>query len=150
MSLINLTNENFDAEAVKSDKPVLIDFWAPWCAPCRALGPTIEELARECTDYKICKVNVDEQPEVCTPLHGAQHTLYSYNGKRHRNGYRRRRTQQGIPAGNASKRINPSLQAAAKKLLRLLFTLSFSACGSFPNFTASKYQVDKFSPDTYN
>ena len=64
MSLINLTNENFDAEAVKSDKPVLIDFWAPWCAPCRALGPTIEELARECTDYKICQVNVDEQPEL--------------------------------------------------------------------------------------
>ena len=64
MSLINLTNENFDVEAVKSDKPVLIDFWAPWCAPCRALGPTIEELARECTDYKICKVNVDEQPEL--------------------------------------------------------------------------------------
>lgn len=64
MSLINLTNENFDVEAVKSDKPVLIDFWAPWCAPCRALGPTIEELARECADYKICKVNVDEQPEL--------------------------------------------------------------------------------------
>ncbi|MDD6203812.1 MAG: thioredoxin [Firmicutes bacterium] len=64
MAVINLTKENFENEAVRSEIPVLIDFWAPWCAPCRALGPTIEELGNECSDYKICKVNVDEQPEL--------------------------------------------------------------------------------------
>ena len=60
-----LTGANFDTEVMKSDKPVLIDFWATWCMPCRMVAPTIDALA---DDYagkaKICKVNVDEQPEL--------------------------------------------------------------------------------------
>ncbi len=63
MSEIHLTDENFDAEVLKSSVPVLVDFWAPWCGPCRMLSPVIEELANEYEGKaKICKVNTDENP----------------------------------------------------------------------------------------
>ena len=61
MAGIQLTLENFDTEVMQSDKPVLIDFWAAWCGPCKMLMPVIEQLAEELTDVKVCKVNVDEQ-----------------------------------------------------------------------------------------
>ncbi len=60
MAALNLTIDNFDQEVLQSDKPVLIDFWAPWCGPCQMVLPIIAELAEEVTDAKICKVNVDE------------------------------------------------------------------------------------------
>lgn len=61
MAEITLTNANFDSEVMNSDKPVLIDFWATWCGPCRMLGPVIEEIANEHPEIKVCKVNVDEE-----------------------------------------------------------------------------------------
>lgn len=64
MSALHLTKENFEAEVMNSDKPVLVDFWASWCGPCRMVLPIIEELAQELTDIKVCKVNVDEQEEL--------------------------------------------------------------------------------------
>lgn len=64
MGAITFTNENFEKEVMQSDKPVLIDFWAAWCGPCKMLSPTIEEVANEVTNAKIGKVNVDEQPEL--------------------------------------------------------------------------------------
>lgn len=64
MAALNLTIDNFDTEVLKSDKPVLIDFWAPWCGPCQMVLPIIAELAEEITDVKICKVNVDENIEL--------------------------------------------------------------------------------------
>lgn len=61
MSVVYLTSENFENEVLKSDKKVLVDFWATWCGPCQMLAPVIEELAEELTDVKICKADVDEQ-----------------------------------------------------------------------------------------
>ncbi len=66
MSAMHITMENFDQEVMKSDKPVLLDFWASWCGPCQMLAPTIEEIADERTDIKVGKVNVDEQAELAS------------------------------------------------------------------------------------
>lgn len=64
MAVIHLTKENFEQEVLQSEKPVLIDFFATWCGPCKMIGPIIEELAEEVTDKKICKVDVDAENEL--------------------------------------------------------------------------------------
>lgn len=61
---MEFTTDNFETEVVKSDKPVLVDFWAPWCGPCQIMGPVIDELSKELTTVKIGKLNVDEHPSV--------------------------------------------------------------------------------------
>ena len=67
MKEITLTSENFEAEVLKSDVPVLVDFWAPWCGPCRMMGPVIEELASESDgSYKVGKINVDDEMELAS------------------------------------------------------------------------------------
>ena len=64
MSAMNIDSKNFQNEVMNSDKPVLLDFWAPWCGPCRMVVPIVEEIALERPDIKVGKVNVDENPEL--------------------------------------------------------------------------------------
>ena len=64
MSAININKNNFQNEIMNSEKPVLLDFWAPWCAPCRMLAPVVEEIASERADIKVGKINIDEQSEL--------------------------------------------------------------------------------------
>ncbi len=66
MSVITVTKQNFQSEVLQSDKTVLIDFWAQWCGPCRMLSPVVDEIANEQTDIKVCKVNIDDEPELAT------------------------------------------------------------------------------------
>jgi thioredoxin 1 len=62
-SIIEVTDANFQAEVIESETPILVDFWAPWCAPCRAIAPLLEEIATERDDLRIVKLNVDENQE---------------------------------------------------------------------------------------
>lgn len=66
MSVLHVTAENFEEEVLKSDKTVLLDFWADWCGPCKMLMPIIEDVASEVADAKICKINVDEEPDLAS------------------------------------------------------------------------------------
>ena len=64
MSAIQVNKDNFQEVVLNSDKPVLVDFWASWCGPCRMVAPVLEEIANERSDVKVCKINVDEEPQL--------------------------------------------------------------------------------------
>lgn len=64
MSAVHINKNNFQEEVLNSEKPVLLDFWAPWCGPCRMVAPVVDEIAVERSDIKVGKVNVNDQPEL--------------------------------------------------------------------------------------
>ena len=66
MKVLHIDKDNFHKEVLNSDKPVLLDFFASWCGPCRMVGPILDEIAEEREDIKVCKVNIDEQPELAS------------------------------------------------------------------------------------
>ena len=66
MSVIHINKDNFQAEVLNSDKKVLLDFWASWCGPCRMVSPILDAIAQERDDIKVCKINVDEEPELAS------------------------------------------------------------------------------------
>jgi thioredoxin 1 len=65
--LVHVSDDNFEQEVIKSERPVLVDFWAPWCGPCRAIGPVVEDLAEVYKDrVKVAKLNIDDNPKTAT------------------------------------------------------------------------------------
>jgi len=66
MAIITLTSENFKQEVLDSEKPVLVDFWASWCGPCRMIAPIIDQIAEEHEEFKVAKVDIDAQPEIAS------------------------------------------------------------------------------------
>ena len=66
MKVLHINKDNFHKEVLNSDKPVLLDFFASWCGPCRMVSPILDEIAQEREDIKVCKVNIDEQPELAS------------------------------------------------------------------------------------
>ncbi|MEA4814724.1 MAG: thioredoxin [Oscillospiraceae bacterium] len=83
MAIVHINSENYDAEVVRSEKPVLLDFFATWCGPCKMLSPIVEEIANEYDQYKICKVDVDEVPELAAKfgVMGVPTLVVMKNGK---------------------------------------------------------------------
>ena len=66
MATVNVTDENFEAEVIKAGKPVIVDFWAEWCGPCKQIGPILEEISNELSDVVIAKHNIDNEPNTPT------------------------------------------------------------------------------------
>ena len=81
MSVLTITKENFDELVIRAEKPVLIDFWASWCGPCRMMAPIVDEIAEEREDIVVGKINVDDEPEIATE-YGIMSipTLYLFKG----------------------------------------------------------------------
>ena len=66
MAIVEINNANFTSEVLESDKMVLVDFWAPWCGPCRMVSPIVDEIANESDKIKVAKINIDEQPQLAS------------------------------------------------------------------------------------
>ena len=88
MSVIKISKENFASEVLNSNKPVLLDFYADWCGPCRMVGPIVSEIAAERNDVKVGKINVDEQPELAAQFQVMSIRVLAVieNGKRENEG----------------------------------------------------------------
>lgn len=104
MTALKLTQDNFEQEVLKADKPVLVDFWAPWCGPCRMVSPIVEEIAGEVAGRaKVGKVNVDEEPELAARYGGYEHPHPDRRQGRQGSFLHGRRPAQASHSGDAGK-----------------------------------------------
>ena len=109
MSVITITKENFTAEVLESKDPVLLDFWATWCGPCRMVAPVVEEIAEENAYIKVGKVNVDEEPELAAMFGIASiPTVVVFNDGKAVNG-----TVGAVPKGELMALVNGARRTAA-------------------------------------
>jgi thioredoxin 1 len=106
-SIIEVTDANFQAEVIESEKPVLVDFWAPWCGPCRVVAPVLQEIASERDDLRIVKLNTDDNPQTAAS-YGilAIPTMLLF-----RNGAEAARIQGAMPKKRLEAELEPALAA---------------------------------------
>ena len=106
-SIIEVTDANFQAEVIESEKPVLVDFWAPWCGPCRVVAPVLQEIAAERDDLRIVKLNTDDNPQTAAS-YGilAIPTMLLF-----RNGAEAARIQGAMPKKRLEAELEPALAA---------------------------------------
>lgn len=142
MSVINITKFNFDTEVKESDRPVLVDFWASWCGPCRMVSPIVDEIAAEHPEVKVGKINVDEEPELAGKF-GVMSipTLMVFKEGKVVNQMVGARPKADIVAGRNDTSGGPALYRAAQTIFQMCPELACLNITGYPADTTSVKEI---------